>query len=197
MKNKRLIWHIYPSYVLLLALALIAVAISASRIAHTFHYDQTEHELTNAAFLIAEQLKTRPDLDKTSEIDILCQSLARKTGYRVTVILPSGVVAGDSEKDPATMNNHSRREEVLQAKAKGIGRSNRYSDTLKEEMLYVAMPLMMDGEQKGTVRTSLSLAKIVVENILGRINHRTHRHCCCGTDITQDRPTPGTNSVVE
>ena len=121
MKKKRLIWHIYPSYVLLLALALIAVAISASRIAHTFHYDQTEHELTNAAFLIAEQLKTRPDLDKTSEIDILCQSLARKTGYRVTVILPSGVVAGDSEKDPATMNNHSRREEVLQRVRRAIG----------------------------------------------------------------------------
>ncbi len=160
MKKKRLIWHIYPSYVLLSALAMIAVAVSASRIAHHFHYKRTEHELTNATFLIMGQLKTRPSLDQTSEIDDMCQSLARKTGYRVTVILPSGVVAGDSEKDPTTMDNHGNREEILEAKEKGVGHSKRYSDTLKEEMLYVAMPLTIDGELKGYVRTSLSLATI-------------------------------------
>ena len=160
MKKKRLIWHIYPSYVLLSALAMIAVAISASRIARHFHYEQTEKELKNATYLIVEQLKAGPITNKVLEIDILCQSLACKTGYRITVILPSGVVVGDSEKDPTTMDNHGDREEVLEAKEKGIGRSIRYSDTLKVEMLYIAMPLTIDGIPKGTVRTSLSLASI-------------------------------------
>jgi two-component system, OmpR family, phosphate regulon sensor histidine kinase PhoR len=160
MKKKRLIWHIYPSFVLLSALAMIAVAISASRIARNFHYEQTEKELTNATYLIVEQLKAGSVMDTGLEIDMLCQSLAQKTGYRVTVILPSGVVAGDSEKNPATMDNHGGREEVQGAQTKGIGRSIRYSDTLKEDMLYVAMPLAIDGESKGTVRTALSLAKI-------------------------------------
>jgi len=160
MKKKRLIWHIYPSFVLLLALAMISVAISASRIAHNFHYERTEKELTNATYLIVERFKAGLITNNTSEINILCQSLARKTGYRVTVILPSGVVAGDSEKDSATMDNHGNREEVLEAKAKGIGQFKRYSNTLKEEMLYVAMPLTIGGEPKGIVRTSLSLAKI-------------------------------------
>ena len=129
MKKKRLIWHIYPSYVLLSALAMIAVAISASRIAHHFHYEQTEKELTNATLLIVEQLKAGSVMDTGVEIDMLCQSLARKTGYRVTVVLPSGDVAVDSEKDPATMDNHSQRDEIRDAKEKGIGRSKRYSDT--------------------------------------------------------------------
>ena len=160
MKKKQLIWHIYPSYLLLSALAMVAVAISSSRITRSFHYERTEEELTSAAQLMVQQFMTGWETLEIPAIDDLCKSMGRASGYRITVILPSGTVVGDSEEDPATMDNHGNRAEVLKAVADGVGRAERYSDTLKEEMMYVAVPLTIDGDQKGIVRTSLSLAKI-------------------------------------
>jgi len=160
MKKKRLIWHIYPSYVILSVLAMCAVMISASRIARSFYYEGTAKQLISASHLIVEQLAAQPDLLKGPGIDSLCKTLARKSNYRVTVILADGTVVGDSQKDPASMDNHSLREEVSQALADGIGRSVRYSDTLKEEMMYVAVPLTVGSAHLATVRTSLSLSQI-------------------------------------
>ena len=39
------------------------------------------------------------------------------------------------------MENHAQRPEVVAARATGIGRSRRHSDTLKIDMLYVAVPV--------------------------------------------------------
>lgn len=160
MKKKRLIWHIYPSYILLALLAMTAVMIAASRIARSFHYDRTEQQLTSASHLVAEQLVAQPSLLDGSGLDALCETLAGSSGYRITLVLADGVVAGDSEKDPTTLDNHGDREEIRDAMKSGVGRSLRYSDTLKQEMMYVAVPFVIAGEKRGTVRTSLSLAQI-------------------------------------
>ena len=60
---------------------------------------------------------------------------------RVTVILPSGEVLGDSDEDPRYMENHADRPEVQQASAVGLGRVTRFSTTVREEMMYVAVPV--------------------------------------------------------
>ena len=59
--------------------------------------------------------------------------------YRITVIAPNGDVLGDSSTDIEAMDNHDMREEVIEAKANGVGSSRRYSATLGINMLYVAV----------------------------------------------------------
>lgn len=160
MKKKRLIWHIWPSYVVLSLIAMSAVMISASRVARTFHYAQTDKQLAAASYLIMEQVATQADGVNGPTIDSLCKTLGMKSGYRITVIHPDGTVLGDSKEDPATMDNHGNRQEIQSALTEGMGRSERYSDTLKQAMMYVAVPLMRDGEVQAIVRTSLSLSQI-------------------------------------
>jgi two-component system phosphate regulon sensor histidine kinase PhoR len=147
MKKKRLIWHIWPSYVLLSLVAMGAVMISASRVARSFHYEQTEEQLTSACYLVMEQLSALPNGLTGPAVDSLCKTLGARSGYRITVILPDGTVAGDSDENPTSMNNHGNREEVLLAIAEGIGRSERYSDTLKQSMMYVAAPLRVETQR--------------------------------------------------
>lgn len=159
MKKRSLIWHVYPSYLLLSLAAMIAVSVSSVRIIKVFHYERTERELTSAAGLILDHLESLPGSISNADIDGLCKSLGKTSGYRLTVILPSGIVKGDSEEDPARMDNHGQREEVLEALKLGRGTSQRYSATLGEEMMYVALPVPIDG-QIGVVRASLSLASI-------------------------------------
>jgi two-component system phosphate regulon sensor histidine kinase PhoR len=76
------------------------------------------------------------------------------------VIDAEGVVLGDSENDPATMENHGLRTEIVRALKGGVGRRKRYSTTVKADMLYVAIPLRENGEIRAVVRSSLYLADI-------------------------------------
>jgi two-component system phosphate regulon sensor histidine kinase PhoR len=62
----------------------------------------------------------------------------------VTFIAMDGRVVGDSAETlegVRAMQNHADRPEVIGAKTLGVGRSRRYSDTLKIDMLYVAVPV--------------------------------------------------------
>jgi len=70
------------------------------------------------------------------------------------------VVLGDSEQNPKTMENHGARPEVREALANNVGTSLRYSTTVMEKMLYVAVPVSSNGKQLGVVRASFFLKDI-------------------------------------
>jgi two-component system, OmpR family, phosphate regulon sensor histidine kinase PhoR len=75
---------------------------------------------------------------------------------RITVIRDDGVVLADSEHDPATMENHRTRPEVVQALAGRIGVSSRSSSTVGIPFRYVALP----PEQGRVVRVALPLTTV-------------------------------------
>ncbi|WP_219838349.1 two-component system histidine kinase PnpS [Paenibacillus sp. R14(2021)] len=88
------------------------------------------------------------------------QQLKEITDTRITFIRGDGTVLGDSDHAPGTMDNHSTREEVMQAKKEGIGQTTRYSDTLKENLLYVAMLVDPKNPNSDIIRLALSLEKV-------------------------------------
>ena len=67
-----------------------------------------------------------------------------KGSFRFTWIDKSGSVLHDTEASYEEMDNHSDREEIMEAFAYGSGDSQRYSDTLTTKMLYKAVKLQ-DG----------------------------------------------------
>ena len=60
---------------------------------------------------------------------------------RITWISEDGVVLYDSNVNETTMEDHSNRQEVKEAKTKGEGYEIRYSDTLQEQTVYYAVKL--------------------------------------------------------
>ncbi|XID95649.1 two-component system histidine kinase PnpS [Paenibacillaceae bacterium WGS1546] len=107
-----------------------------------------------------------PDSEDPAEQSAYLQEQAKRfkdiAGMRITFIRPDGRVVGDSDHDPATMDSHLQREEVAEALASGTGSSVRYSDTLNERMLYVAIQI---GEgrnegKSGVVRLAMSLGEV-------------------------------------
>lgn len=86
--------------------------------------------------------------------------LKELTGARVTFIRKDGKVLGDSDSDPNSMDNHLDRSEVKQAKAEGTGRAIRYSDTIRQNMLYVAMAANPESADSDLIRLSYSLASV-------------------------------------
>jgi two-component system phosphate regulon sensor histidine kinase PhoR len=73
-----------------------------------------------------------------------------------------GRVLGDSEYDPATMENHktSGRPEVLRAMDGGVGEDTRLSETLKAPYRYMAEPVMHQAAMVGAVRVAMPVQAI-------------------------------------
>ena len=84
--------------------------------------------------------------------------------HRITWIDNSGNVTYDSYVDAETMQNHSDREEFIEALEKGEGSSTRYSATLTEETIYEAIRLK-DGSVL-RISTSYATALALVVDML-------------------------------
>jgi two-component system phosphate regulon sensor histidine kinase PhoR len=162
MARKKLIWQLYPTYLVVTLAVLVAVALYCAHFFRHFYIDQTRKNLTTLAYAVAEQMSTSLRAKDLSEIDKICKQLglADKKETRFTVILPSGKVIGDSDEDPMQMANHSDRPEIRRALSDGFGWSLRSSPTLGINMMYVAVPIKEGDEVKAVVRTAIPATAI-------------------------------------
>ena len=89
------------------------------------------------------ELKDRTILLASAVNQYGCEFLASvKTGdVRITLIDADGTVLFDSRLDPRKMENHSQREEFLEASQFGEGDSERYSDSLLTKTVNYAVKL--------------------------------------------------------
>lgn len=128
--------------------------------------DNLQFHLEEEARITAEA--SLPLLIQNSDPDVLAKKLGQEIEARVTLIDTDGKVLGDSQENPATMENHAARPEVKDALTSGFGESTRYSITLDEQMMYVAVPISDQGVILGVARVALPLTSIEKS-----INHLT------------------------
>ena len=162
MLRKRLIWQLYPSF---LAITLVALVVATAYCSYTlqgFYLDQVERKLHLAADVAASQVETTLDSGTPAEVDALCKKLGRSGDgqMRLTVIAASGKVLGDSDDNPAEMEDHSNRVEITNALREGYGQSMRPSPTLGKNMMYVAIPVIEDDQPIAVVRTAVFVTDI-------------------------------------
>jgi len=120
----------------------------------------TADDLKRQASVVAEIIDGKIGVENAVWINDLCKRLAEAGSGRVTVLLPSGQVLGDSAEDPERMDDHSLRPEVKSAKAGLVGSATRYSVTLDRNMMYVAVPLLKRGAAAAIVRASMPVAAV-------------------------------------
>jgi two-component system, OmpR family, phosphate regulon sensor histidine kinase PhoR len=159
MARKRLIWQLFPSYLLITLISLLAVTWYASRSWRQFYLAQAAGDLESRARLVETRIRGQlaaggPVIDKS------CKELGRLTATRFTVILPAGAVVGDTDEDPARMDNHGDRPEVQEAIKGRVGVSTRFSFTLGHDLMYVAVPVIEQDRIVGVVRASVPMAAI-------------------------------------
>lgn len=117
-------------------------------------------------------LKMEPSLMR--EWDRLADELGEGAKARVTFIRRHGEVLGDSSVPLdvlPTVENHSRRPEIVAALRGEVGSSSRLSTTVKKRMLYVAVPLRDAGKVVGVSRVAMPLTQVdksmaVLRNVL-------------------------------
>jgi two-component system phosphate regulon sensor histidine kinase PhoR len=161
-------WRITIAFVLLVLVIMGVLGGFLASSTRSSQLDSLRSQLESEARITAEA--SQPvflNPDGTGSLDALVKKLGAEIEARVTIIARDGTVLGDSEEDPALMENHATRPEVMDALSTGLGESTRYSTTLEQRMMYVAVPVSHDGETLGVARVSLPLA--AVESVVRRV----------------------------
>lgn len=166
--RKYSLWWYYALSVAIVLIALLTVTWYMADRFRDFFVDQQRSELE--IYSGAIKLDVEKNGIPRTGVNELC-NVYRNTDntLRVTVIDAGGLVLCDSVANPAEMDNHRQRPEVLNALQGNTGSSLRYSKTVMASMLYVAVPLKADGARM-VFRLSRSLAAIDV--LLGEVFNR-------------------------
>ncbi len=170
MRTRRVFWQLFPSFVIIVVLALLAATWYGLRAVRQGYLEDKKHDLESIARLAMSRLEDRFPHAEFSATDSLCKALGRTASVRITAILPDGRVVGDTDENPRDMDNHADRPEVMAALAGGVGSAVRYSHTVRQDMLYMAVPVVTAKATIGVVRASVSVTAI--ENVLSRIRNR-------------------------
>ncbi len=158
--KKRLLWQLYPSFLLIIIISVVGVGWYGSQSIRKFHLNQVAEDLKSRAHLVEKQILTNLANQKFKEIDDFCKQIIAASYTRITVILPNGEVIADSDEIPSRMKNHADRPEFQNALERGSGNSLRFSETLGKRMMYLAIPIKQDDKVLAVVRTSVPVTAI-------------------------------------
>lgn len=146
MKQKKLIWQIFPANLIIVFSAILAVSWYGSSALHEFYIQESIIDLEARARLIKSNVADYLKAEKSQELRDFSMVAGRDSHTRITVIDVKGVVLADSNEEPESMDNHQTRPEIVAAYTGEIGSAIRHSATLGETMLYVAVPVFQSGQ---------------------------------------------------
>ena len=119
----------------------ISYIIAERDLTKTFE-EQILDQLEKQASLLVEYIDEVDSLLTNNNADSIADRLGNASNSRVTLILNNGKVIGDSyidEKELSQLDDHSTREEFIEAMKYGFGWSSRYSASVKQQQLYFAI----------------------------------------------------------
>ena len=165
---------VFVSSVVVAAVSLLVVALLLSSQVRARQRDAIARRLTDEARLIADLLSAAPDLTGPA-LAAEADRLGRYISGRVTLVRQDGIVVADSTQtldEVGTLESHASRPEILAARENGVGQSQRYSATLRTDLLYIAvranhpvvryvrlaLPLTAIDAQLATIRSSTLVA---------------------------------------
>jgi two-component system phosphate regulon sensor histidine kinase PhoR len=163
--QSRFFWKLYASYVLIVfGTTAVVWLLVQHQMARALLSDVTT-SLRDKTLLTEPYAAPLFTSGVSEDLERNIKRIGKRTSVRITLIAPDGTVLADSERNPAEMDNHGDRPEVLGALLEPFGISRRFSRTLDQDMLYVAHTLRAHGTVVGTIRTSMPLE--VIDGRLG------------------------------
>jgi len=179
----KVFYELIAGNLIIVAIIFVVAGVVSYRSLNAQYLSEVEayqHQLTGVAEQYIEHLWPLPD----AEMEKVCRQFVVAPAHapvggapapsaglpiRLTVIAEDGRVLGDSEHDPARMQNHKTpdRPEVLEALEGRLGQDTRRSETVAVQYRYIAMSIIHDGKAVGVVRTAMPVLAIArAQNVI-------------------------------
>ena len=156
----------------LLGLTLVVLLVHDIPLANylrTVESDRIITALERDSFIIAgkaEESLEEPDGDYLTSLNTTLENYKDKSGARVIITNAQGVITASSEAEDAVGNSYLSRPEVAQALTGEVASGRRFSQTLNDELLFVAVPVLNGNDVLGVVRVTFSSS--VVDNAVNQ-----------------------------
>jgi len=152
---------IMASLTALVLIVTITSGVLAERSLRKRELERIESSMRERALLLSQIVANLPaGAPAVKVMDTIADAAGDAAGARVTLIDREGRVIGDSDVSADSLpniENHANRPEVRTALSGEVGISTRTSDTVRRELLYVAVPLQGGG---GAARLAVDLEAI-------------------------------------
>ncbi len=158
----RFFWKLFLGNALLMAMVLgTAVWLIVGTVERAYRSDLT-WRLRSQAAMVRQMVQGEFDAAHAPQLQRLARAFGevKEADLRLTLIAPDGTVWADSEAEPARMDSHAERPEILQAMSEGWGDAERWSNTVHRHMKYVAVRVDDGQRVLGTVRVSMAVPSI-------------------------------------
>ncbi len=157
--KRSLFYKIFFSYLVIISVSFFLLDIFMRDEVKEVLTSRIENELLSSAKLI--------DLTFSGKAAAKVKQIAEISDSRITLINECGRVFADSEKDVRLLENHFNRPEVQEARIRGTGKSVRYSESLRIDMLYIVVAVKDGKEIKGYIRMARPLHE--VQSIIDKV----------------------------
>jgi len=158
----RFFWKLFLGNAVVLTLVLGACLWTILSQLDVYHEAELISFLRSQATALRAVLEPQWNPADAARLDRMVKELspADTENVRITLIGPDGRVWADSSADPATLDSHADRPEIVQARSEGWGAAVRWSDSIRREMQYVALSVGLPGELRGYVRVAVPLGVV-------------------------------------
>lgn len=150
--KRSLLLKIFVTYLVIIVLSFLVLHLFLRDEIRKMMIGQVEEQIMISAQLV--------DLNSSQDMLRQIRQIGRISGARVTLVDAEGKVFADSEREIAGLENHLNRSEIQEARVRGKGRSIRFSQSMGEDMLYVAVPVREGETIKGYVRLARPLPDV-------------------------------------
>ncbi|MEO0091103.1 MAG: ATP-binding protein [candidate division WOR-3 bacterium] len=155
-------------YALIIVLTTLIITLITSYEYRKYYLKTLENNLQKQAEIISAEIKDDLINNRYKQINTFIKTIASQINTRITIIRNDGLVIAESDYQADKMEDHSTRTEFIQAIQKGLGKKIRFSKTTQQNMLYVAIPVIVNNKAIAVVRTSAYLRQI--EKDLSAVN---------------------------
>ena len=175
MKSPRFLSRFLIGYLLLHLIAATIFITIFSRATRQQMVQNTKEKMESLALILQAHLQELPDgLQEDSVVPYVIK-LGQQTDFRYTVIDADGNVVADSEKGDEDIGPHLDRPEIIQAARNETGFSDRFSQTLQQPMMYLAIAYQppdqeSDPDSASTVGfVRVAVPAITINNSIGAL----------------------------
>lgn len=148
-------------FIIFIIIQLLIIALSFyyfSNNHRNFYLEQEKISLEHYTNLMIDEIKEDGFNFDSAYLENKAKVWSVNTESRITIVDLNGKVLADSHHEITEMDNHRNRPEIKSAlENKTAESSTRYSNTIEEDMLYLAQAIVEDGETVGVLRAARSL----------------------------------------
>lgn len=160
MRRRKLIWQLFPPFLLITFIALLATTLYVTKHWRELYVEQITTHLQRMARLYKAQVFQPLLAHDNQQLQEITRTFGQQTQIRFSVFQPNGIPLADSDYDPAHMENHADRPEIRAALQGKQGVSTRRSYTLDERMIYLALPVQAGDQVVGIIRSALPVTYV-------------------------------------